>query len=87
MMATPSAAEEEAQDEEQGRTFRERIVSSINFADPAFGIPAVLTIEGADGANDRIHTAGDTLEHVDHDLALEILRMNVAYLVQALGPA
>ncbi|VEI50407.1 M28 family metallopeptidase [Kocuria rosea] len=50
------------------------------------GIPAVLTIEGADGANDRIHTAGDTLEHVDHDLALEILRMNVAYLVQALGP-
>ncbi|MFW3386691.1 UNVERIFIED_CONTAM: M28 family metallopeptidase [Kocuria sp. CPCC 205274] len=51
------------------------------------GIPAVLTIEGADGANDRIHTAGDTLEHVDHDLALEILRMDVAYLVQALGPA
>jgi len=44
MMATPSAAEEEAQDEEQGRTFRERIVSSINFADPAFGIPAVLTM-------------------------------------------
>lgn len=51
------------------------------------GIPAVLTIEGADGANDRIHTAADTLEHVDHDLALEILRMNVAYLVQALGQA
>ncbi|MCM3485071.1 M28 family metallopeptidase [Kocuria rosea] len=51
------------------------------------GIPAVLTIEGADGANDRIHTAGDTLEHVDHDLAVEILRMNVAYLVQALGQA
>ena len=51
------------------------------------GIPAVLTIEGADGANDRIHTAGDTLEHVDHDLALEILRMNLAYLVQALGQA
>ncbi|MFI7494610.1 M28 family metallopeptidase [Kocuria sp. M4R2S49] len=49
------------------------------------GIPAVLTIEGADGANDRIHTADDTLEHVDHDLALEILRMNVAYLVEALG--
>ncbi|MFI7743554.1 M28 family metallopeptidase [Kocuria rhizosphaericola] len=51
------------------------------------GIPAVLTIEGADGANDRIHTADDTLEHVDHDLALEILRMNVAYLVEALGQA
>ncbi|MEX5256821.1 M28 family metallopeptidase [Kocuria arenosa] len=51
------------------------------------GIPAVLTIEGADGANDRIHTAGDTLEHLDLDLALEILRMNVAYLEQALGRA
>lgn len=48
------------------------------------GIPAVLTIEGADGANDRIHTARDTLDHIDHDLAVEILRMNVAYLVQAL---
>lgn len=51
------------------------------------GMPAVLTIEGADGANDRIHTAGDTLEHLDLDLALEIQRMNVAYLVQALGQA
>ncbi|GAA1746339.1 M28 family metallopeptidase [Kocuria aegyptia] len=51
------------------------------------GVPAVLTIEGADGANDRIHTAGDTLEHIDSGLALEILRMNVAYLVQALGQA
>ncbi len=49
------------------------------------GIPAVLTIEGADGANERIHTAEDTLEHVDQDLALEILRMNVAYLLEVLG--
>jgi hypothetical protein len=48
------------------------------------GVPAVLTIEGSDGANDRIHTARDTLDHIDHDLAIEILRMNVAYLVQAL---
>ena len=48
------------------------------------GIPAVLTIEGADGANDRVHTVHDTLDHIDHDLAVEILRMNVAYLVQAL---
>lgn len=48
------------------------------------GIPAVLTIEGADGANDRIHTAADTPDHVNHELTIEILRMNVAYLVHAL---
>jgi hypothetical protein len=41
-------------------------------------IPAVLTIEGADGANENIHTAHDTLAHVDYDLALEIVRMNLA---------
>lgn len=49
------------------------------------GIPAVLTIEGADGANDNIHTAGDTMQFVDIDLAVEILRMNVAFVVTALG--
>jgi Zn-dependent M28 family amino/carboxypeptidase len=41
-------------------------------------IPAVLTIEGADGANENIHTAGDTLAHIDGGLALEIVRMNLA---------
>jgi Zn-dependent M28 family amino/carboxypeptidase len=44
-------------------------------------IPAVLTIEGADGANANIHTAGDTLDHIDEDLAVEIVRMNLATLV------
>lgn len=49
------------------------------------GIPAVLTIEGADSANDRVHSEHDTLEFVDDALAAEILRMNVAYLALALG--
>jgi Zn-dependent M28 family amino/carboxypeptidase len=44
------------------------------------GIPAVLTIEGADGANDRIHSSKDTLEHINYELALEILRMNIAFV-------
>jgi Zn-dependent M28 family amino/carboxypeptidase len=51
------------------------------------GLPAVLTIEGADGTNPRPHTAGDTLDTVDPDLALAILRMNLAYLVEAVGSA
>ena len=49
------------------------------------GLPAVLTIEGADGANGNIHTAGDTLDHINYDLALEILRMNTAYTASAVG--
>ena len=44
------------------------------------GVPAVLSIEGADSANGNIHTAADTLEHIDLDLAVEILRMNLAAL-------
>lgn len=48
-------------------------------------LPAVLTIEGADGANSFIHTAGDTLDHLNLDLALEILRMNVATVATRLG--
>ncbi len=43
------------------------------------GLPAVLTIEGTDGANTNIHSENDTLEHIDYNLALEILKMNVAY--------
>lgn len=50
------------------------------------GIPAVLTIEGADGSNTAIHTAGDTLDRIDHQLALEIIRMNVATVATAIGP-
>ena len=47
------------------------------------GIPAVLT-QGADGANDRIHGANDKLAFINHDLALEILRMNIGFLAEAL---
>lgn len=49
------------------------------------GIAAVLTIEGADGANVNIHGANDTLQFIDYGLALDILRMNVAFVVQSLG--
>jgi hypothetical protein len=48
------------------------------------GIPAVLTIEGGDSANDEIHTARDTLDRLNIDLALEILRMNTAFVAAAL---
>ena len=41
-------------------------------------IPAVLTIEGADGANENVHTADYTLDRIDYGLALDIIRMNVA---------
>lgn len=49
------------------------------------GLPAVLTIEGADHANDRIHTASDTFEHIDPGLAHQILRMNTAYVASLAG--
>ncbi|MDQ1537511.1 MAG: hypothetical protein QOE58_1904 [Actinomycetota bacterium] len=49
------------------------------------GLPAVLTIEGADSANGHIHTANDLLTYVDPTLAMEILRMNLATLVRHLG--
>ena len=48
------------------------------------GIPAVLTIEADDSANTRPHTANDTVDMVDPDLAVEILRMNLAHLVEVL---
>lgn len=48
------------------------------------GIAAVLTIEGADSANSYDHTANDTLDHINYDLSLEILRMNVAATAAAL---
>jgi len=49
------------------------------------GIPAVLTIEGADGTNARVHTDQDTLPALDTELAMEILRMNVAFVAETLG--
>lgn len=48
------------------------------------GLPAVLTIEGADSANSNIHSAEDTIDHIDYDLVLEILRMNVGYVATKL---
>ena len=51
------------------------------------GMPAVLTIEGTDSANQHIHTARDTIEHVDLELATEIVRMNVAATATALAAA
>jgi hypothetical protein len=48
------------------------------------GIPAVLTIEGTDSANDRVHSERDTLDTLDIGLALEILRMNVLFVAQTL---
>lgn len=47
------------------------------------GIPAVLTIEGADTSNHFIHSPNDTLAHVSGALATEILRMNVAFIVMS----
>jgi Zn-dependent M28 family amino/carboxypeptidase len=44
------------------------------------GLPGVLTIEGSDHANDRVHTAADTFDHIDLGLACQILRMNIAYV-------
>jgi|EndMetStandDraft_2_1072991.scaffolds.fasta_scaffold47677_2 Zn-dependent M28 family amino/carboxypeptidase len=48
-------------------------------------MPAVLTIEGNDKANENIHSANDTLNHIDHELALEILRMNTAFVAGEVG--
>jgi len=48
-------------------------------------VPAVLTIEGHDDDNHNIHTANDTLNHINHDLALEILRMNTAFIIDEIG--
>lgn len=49
------------------------------------GLPAVLTIEGADSTNGAVHSARDVLDTIDYALALEILRMNVAFVADALG--
>ena len=48
-------------------------------------VPAVLTIEGTDDANQNIHSPRDTLDRINFDLALEILRMNTAFVVTLLN--
>jgi hypothetical protein len=45
-------------------------------------IPAVLTIEGADGAYAHEHTARDTTDKVNNDLHREITAMNLAWLLE-----
>lgn len=49
------------------------------------GLPAAMTIEGADARNDNIHTAHDTLEHINTELACEVLRMNLGFIAEQLG--
>ncbi len=48
------------------------------------GLPAILTIEGADNANSNIHTANDILAHINYGLAREIMKMNVAFVATKL---
>ena len=48
------------------------------------GIPAVLTIEGTDRANENVHTISDNLDHINFALMGEILKMNVAFTAKAL---
>lgn len=48
-------------------------------------LPALLTIEGADGSNVNVHTENDTLEYIDYGLAIEIIKMNVAACALMLG--
>jgi hypothetical protein len=49
------------------------------------GLPAVLTIEGADATNGNVHSERDTLERINLDLALEVLRMNIGALAEILA--
>ncbi len=49
------------------------------------GIPAVLTIEGADSTNHDVHTASDTPDKLNIVLAQQIVKTNLAVLAQGLG--
>jgi hypothetical protein len=49
------------------------------------GISAVLLIEGTDSANRNVHTAGDTVQHIDYELMSRILTAHAAYLSAAAG--
>jgi Zn-dependent M28 family amino/carboxypeptidase len=51
------------------------------------GMPAVLTIEGADNTNSNVHSGADTIDQVNYDFALEILRMNVAFVANEVDQA
>jgi hypothetical protein len=45
----------------------------------------VLTIEGADQANHNIHGGNDVIGNINYDIAMEILRMNVAFAALHVG--
>lgn len=49
------------------------------------GVPAVLTIQGADNANRTVHSGNDKLEKIDYAFLIEILRMNVGFVAGAIG--
>jgi Zn-dependent M28 family amino/carboxypeptidase len=50
------------------------------------GLPAVLTIEGADDAFPHEHTARDTADKINFDLHREITSMNLAWLLEQTLP-
>jgi len=50
-------------------------------------IPAVLTIEGADSTNGNVHAGSDTVDHINYDFTLEILRMNAAFVASEVDQA
>ena len=49
------------------------------------GLSALLTIEGADHTNSTVHSSEATIDRIDYDFALEILRINVAFIARELG--
>jgi Zn-dependent M28 family amino/carboxypeptidase len=49
------------------------------------GIPAVLTIEGADNTNQTVHSANDTLAKINFEFLLQIVRMNVGFVAGTIG--
>jgi len=59
-------------------SFRPHDSDHVPFIDA--GVPAALTIEGNDEGNENVHSANDTLNHINYDLAMEILRMNTAFV-------
>jgi Zn-dependent M28 family amino/carboxypeptidase len=67
------------------------VQTSLHFANSAHvpfvraGLSAVLAIEGAEHANSTVHSSEDTTDRIDYDLALEILRMNVAFIAREFG--
>lgn len=51
------------------------------------GIPALLAIEGADNANEDVHSERDALTTVNYPFAAEILRMVAGFTAEAVGTA